>query len=579
MNDNTVRQLLTTGFKALQDKKLNDAQDMSKRALGLAPLNADANLLQGLIYLEKGDNGKAIEQLEKTLSLDNSKALANRVLGSLLLKENKPDEALLHYQTAVGKGINESSVYVDMAIIEKANRHTDIAIEYLQKALATDPDNVEILHRLAYTHLHAGQKDLVKDTVGKLLSIDPEFYSAYILLVRARTFTDHDALTQNMQNMLAQNSLSDQGKMYLSFALGKVYDDLGEYENAYKVISTANKIKRATIEYSADLNDKQINRRIAKFSKSGIDQATGSDYRDKTPIFVLGMPRSGTSLVEQILASHSAVYGAGELTNLQTAIKNQKNRKLSKESLSRIGQAYIKSIRKLNSKIPHIIDKQPGNFNLIPHIVLALPDAKIIHCVRDPMDVCFSNYKLYFKEGMLMSYDLAEMGSGYLAYQRLMRHWHEIFPGKIYDIQYEKLINNQERETRKLLEYCDLEWSDACLEFHQTERAVQTPSSIQVKQPIYNSSVNSWKNYSKYLDPLKLALSGHIIEAENESLISPNGETYKISDLPEEALTQLQKIKATDHELKQIQQTKALVITARNAYIEALEAALADTDR
>ena len=231
-------------------------------------------------------------------------------------------------------------------------------------------------------------------------------------------------------------------------------------------------------------------------------------------VFILGMPRSGTSLVEQILASHPDVYGAGELDEMRQIILGQQNTTILSEAfrmipdnlaetINNVGRKYVQNIRnKTSSKAKFITDKMPQNFLYIGLIRMTLPNAKIIQCLRNPLDNCFSIYKNYLFEGHQYSFDLEELGEYYLLYHDLMRYWHKLFPGKIYTLSYENLVGDQENETRKLLGYCDLSWNDACLSFHKTERAITTASAAQVRRPIYKDSVKLWEKYKKQLEPL-----------------------------------------------------------------------------
>jgi hypothetical protein len=291
------------------------------------------------------------------------------------------------------------------------------------------------------------------------------------------------------------------------------------YEKAFYYLKEGNTLKRKTFEYSAEETKAEFEQIKSTFTKTFILNNSKFGNPDNTPIFILGMPRSGTSLVEQILVSHPDVYGAGELYYLRQIISqlakadsvNQICENISKsgeEITTRLGLDYINKIRNFSAATKFITDKMPHNFLWIGAIISALPNAKIISCTRDPMDNCLSIYKNNFAKGQKYAYDLQELGHYHLRYQDLMRYWHEVFPGKIYAINYEKLVDAQETETRKLLKHCGLSWDEACLSFHKTSRAVTTASAVQVRKPIYKESVQLWKKYEKQLQPLSKLLSG-----------------------------------------------------------------------
>lgn len=304
--------------------------------------------------------------------------------------------------------------------------------------------------------------------------------------------------------------------MHLGFGLGKAYEDLKQYDQSLKMYITANSLERRTNNYSIEREKGYFDRIKKTFNQSFVQSLKEHGCKDEAPVFVLGMPRSGTSLVEQILDCHSEIYGAGELDlffnlamnsdygkpGLSEAIKRPEE---IAEEIRELGEEYCSSLRELSDN-RFVIDKLPHNFLHIGLIKLALPNAKIIHCKRKPEDNCLSLFKTYFSANIGFSYDLTELGKYHLLYQDLMEHWHATFPGQIFDVNYEEMINDQEKTTKGILEYCGLEWDVACLEFHKSNRPVKTASVAQVRKPIYKSSVDKWKRYENQLDPLLTAL-------------------------------------------------------------------------
>jgi hypothetical protein len=279
---------------------------------------------------------------------------------------------------------------------------------------------------------------------------------------------------------------------------------MGEYDKAFSYFAAGCRMKRETIEYDA-ANQDEICRNIRDFfSRETIDRLRGGGDPSDLPIFVLGMPRSGTTLTETIIASHPDVYGGGEMRNLLAIAHRLRKKGVTREDMTHMGRRYIAELRerlhKLSVMPKHVTDKMPANFLALGLIHLILPNAKIVHVRRNAADVCLSNFSKLFGVSQPHSYDLVEMGRYYVNYARLMEHWREVLPkDAFYELQYEELVTDKETQTRRLIEYCGLEWNDACLESHKTERGVKTASIIQVRQPVYTTSVERWRHYEKHL--------------------------------------------------------------------------------
>ena len=311
----------------------------------------------------------------------------------------------------------------------------------------------------------------------------------------------------------AKPAISDEQRMHLAFGLGKAFEDLHQYEKAFSFFAEGNSIKRGSYSYSIDDHGNFFKKLEEAFDSSLFAKYQGRGCDDETPIFILGMPRSGTTLVEQILASHRQVHGAGELGTLGRIVSSyfdkrngvefpESIRQVDGADFERPGVEYIQAIRRHSLDIRFITHKMPRNFIYIGLIKLMLPDAKVIHCRRDPADTCLSIFKTYFTGKHEYSHDLGELGRYYKLYRGLMEHWHSVIPGFIHDVQFEDMVTDQAEQTRTLLEYCGLEWDDACLESHKTDRPVMTASVEQVRRPIYKDSVQLWKRYETKLAPM-----------------------------------------------------------------------------
>lgn len=307
----------------------------------------------------------------------------------------------------------------------------------------------------------------------------------------------------------------------LHFSLGKVRDDLGEYTRAFEHYLEANRLKRAGIEYD-EARQARFFRDFIRYCNAEFLRAhAGTGAASELPVFIVGMSRSGTTLVEQILGSHPEVHGAGELHFLRRCLRVElgptdsddelpaRLASLDAAGLRRVGERYAAALAELAPAARRITDKLPGNMALVGLIHLTLPRARIIHCVREPLDTCVSCFSKLFTTGHAFSYDLRELGRFYRLYQELMHHWQTVLPlGRMLEVRYEDVVADMEGQARRLLEFCGLPWNAACLRFHENRRTVRTASLAQVRQPIYSGSVGRWRRYEKYLAPLQEALAG-----------------------------------------------------------------------
>ncbi len=418
-----------------------------------------------------------------------------------------------------------------------------------RQLLEQTPDNLDAIHLLAAVHARRGRFDealplfaafnarqptaesLANESVAlrsvgrfaeaeklcrRALKTDPAFVRAYQYLAELRRYPDAEELVPEVRRVLANRGLSMADQAHLHFAAGKVLDDAGRYEEAFYHIQLANACHTVTVDPNRLLG--HFHRKIEFFSAATIERLNGQGNTVEQPIFVVGMPRSGTSLVEQILASHPEVFGAGELPDIPSISRALANYSQPKTeypecltkltvNLAAVAQGYLNRVKTLDDAHPRFVDKLPGNFEHLGLILLMFPNARIIHCRRDPLDTCLSCYFQNFVSGHDYSFSLVHLGIYYRLYERLMDHWHRVFPGRICEVAYERLVARPEDETRRLVDHAKLAWDDVCLAPHRTQRSVATASSWQVRQPIHSRSVGRWRNYADYLGPLRLALS------------------------------------------------------------------------
>lgn len=381
------------------------------------------------------------------------------------------------------------------------------------------PAYAEAHNNLGVVLKDLGRTDEAVASCRRAIAIKADYAEAHRHLALAKTFADHDADLRAMEAAYTSSGGRDEHKMHLVFGLGKAFEDLRQYDKAFDFFVAGNAIKRATIDFSVDRVEDYFGRLKETFSATFLNRAQAAETCRETPIFVLGMLRSGTSLVEQILSSHPAVYGAGELDCLRHVVQSHFNPSGDSRFTDRIGQAdaaefsaagrdYMTMLRDRAGGAAFITDKMPHHFEFVGLIKLMLPNAKIVHCCRDGRDTCLSIFKNYFSaEGNFHAYDLAELGRYHGLYDDLMVHWHDLLPGFIHDIQYEDLVADQEAQSRALVDFCGLEWDDACLAFHRSARPVLTASAVQVRAPIHGNSVALWKRYESHLTPLFEALA------------------------------------------------------------------------
>ena len=411
---------------------------------------------------------------------------------------------------------NNFKVLNNYANLKQSLNNFEGAIELFLKAQEIRPQEPVTLFGLSASYQSVGDFEKSKEIAYEILKLDHKKTSAHKLISGYTKYKDRNEEHLGVMEKLLQEDLTDPQKIDLFFALGKAYEDIKDYKKSFEYLDKANFIKRKTVKYEIKNEEKVFNGIIKSF-----DQINFSEFK-KTPssrriIFIVGMPRSGTSLIEQILSSHSNIYGAGELPYLENIMKNEffENNNLSinklhnlneNKVLKTIGDHYVSLINKYNYNENLITDKAPLNFRWIGLIKLIFPNSKIIHCSRAPKDNCLSLYKNIFDDNLDWTYDEDDLSNYYQQYNDLMKFWKKNIPGFIYDINYENLIADPQNQIKDMLSFCNLKWEQNCIEFHKNKRAIKTVSSSQARSKIYSSSINSYKNYQKFLAKLNSSL-------------------------------------------------------------------------
>ncbi len=392
------------------------------------------------------------------------------------------------------------------------------ALPAFEEAMRLSPGEVRLPLSIGHLHKTLGNRRESEQAYKECLRLDPNFGEAYWSLADLKNYLFSDAELAAMQALLRVDGGDDKDQAQLHFALGRAFEQRQHYPTAFDHYAAGNARRRKTVPFSIETFEDKSRRVAACFDGVFFTERAGTGYRDAAPIFIVGLPRSGSTLVEQILASHSSVEGTFELPNVLSIVREfdhanpehdaypEAVRAVPREQFGVLGRRYIEETAPLRTGRRHFIDKMPNNFSHVGLIHAMLPDALIIDVRRHPMDSCFSTYKQHFAEGQSFSYDLDDLGRYYRCYLSLMDHWDEVLPGKVLHLQYEALVRDPEMNIRRLLAHCGLNFEPACLAFHETKRSVRTASAEQVRQPLYSSGVGYWRHFAPQLEPLRRAL-------------------------------------------------------------------------
>ena len=478
-------------------------------------LEAFCNVGTAYLYLEKFK--EAEDAFKKVLSINAKEFKGYTGMARILQERRELHEALKMAETALNLATKKGEIYSLLGSIYSELGFPEKSNHCFEEALKIDDKSITAYLGRGHLFLEKGDMKEAEQDFLKAAEIDPENMGARLAMVQAKKITLDDPSMKMLEaEALKLQKMPEIKAIPLHFALGKCHEDTQNYDEAFKHYKLGCDLKRARIQYDPNQND-FLGRAIKDlFTKEKIQKLRGDGYASNLPIFVLGMPRSGTTLTETILASHSKVYGAGELSDLMEIANETRMgiqgypmnlQSITQAELKYMGERYVKSLRDRSTTAERITDKMPANFIYLGLIHLIMPHAKIIHVKRDPIDTCLSCYTKLFNKSQYQSYRLDEIGRYYRFYSDLMKHWKSVLPkDAFYEIQYENIVSDPEKEVRALLEYCNLPWEESCLNFHETKRIVKTASITQVRRPIYKSSVEKWRHFEKHLGPLIEAL-------------------------------------------------------------------------
>ena len=501
---------------------------LRRHAEAEAPLRAALSFMphDGALHNALGVALEALQHLDEAtlryraaLEAQPGLAEAHANLGNCLRRLGRIFEAQAHLERAIELKPEFAVAHFNLGVLLQEREQHDGAIAEYRRALAVRPDYVEALNNLGSSLRLQGFVDEARAAFEKILELRPLQIEAHCNLAQFKTYRPDDP---HIEQLLSQQhrlpSLPHDGQVRYWFTVGKMLEDSGRHEESWAAYAEGNRAKHETTPWDEAAHLDLQRRIIATFSAARIARhAVPASAEGPTPIFIVGMPRSGTSLLEQVLATLPGIHGAGEITWLPETLHVENGdpgadggefpgsvADYSTDEYLALGRRYIERIRELAPDASHVVDKLPDNFQHVGLIHLMFPNARIVHSMRDPMDSCFSCYsRLFIANNLGYTYDLGAVARYWVSYREFMRHWHEVLPaGRILDVTYESMVGDFENQARRLVDYLGLPWDDRCLGFHQNRRIVKTASVAQVRKPIYKTSVARWKSYERHLGPL-----------------------------------------------------------------------------
>lgn len=495
---------------ALHDNRLSEAEPLLRAHLKSDPFDVAAIRMMAELAGRIGRYKDAENLLRRALELAPDFGAARANLATCLYRQHKPAEAIAELDRVLiedPENIGHSNLKA--AALGRIGGFEE-AIDLYEQVLKGAPNQPKVW--MSYGHMlkTVGRQADGIAAYRRALDIAPDLGEVWWSLANLKTVRFTAADIAAMQAALGSD-ISAQDRFHLDFALGKAFEDREDFDISFAHYAAGNALRRTSIDYDPDETTAFVDCRIERFTPDFFASRAGQGFDSPDPIFVLGMPRAGSTLVEQILASHSLVEGTSELGDIPVLARSFSDPdalgRLSAAELCDLGQSYLDRTRiQRKTDRPFFIDKLPNNWAHIGFIQLILPNAKIIDARRHPLGCCFSNFKQHYAHGQAFSYDLSDMGRYYADYVRLMAHVDNVLPGRVHRVIYEQMVNDTEAETRALLTACGLDFEQSCLEFHKTERAVRTASSEQVRQPIFRSGTEGWQGFEPHLSPLRAAL-------------------------------------------------------------------------
>lgn len=511
-----MQDTLRQGFVLLSAGRLDEASECCRRLLGAKPDLVEAHFLVGLIALELKQNVTAISAFGSVTKLKKDHGAAWANLARLFMIAGQPLRADAALANAVKHNDGNPTVLDIISTVYGLLGDQEEAAKWNDRAVEKQPNAIPFLVNQANNHMFFGRLDEAEEVLHKVLKMRPEIAQAHWILSNVRKATNRDHV-ERLQRLVQREDRDPRSIAFLNYGLGKELEDLEEWDEAFEAFARGAAARRKTIDFDEASEIAMYKAFGDVFTADWLEQ-NHSGHDDASPIFVVGQPRTGTTLVERIITSHSRVHSAGELKQFGTSVRRLSNyreptrysAKLAELAADidckKLGKAYMASTKKFRGDLPRFVDKLPPNYLYIPLILKALPNAKIVHLTRNPMDACFASFKQLFAEAYFHSYDQAEMARHHARYYHLMSIWRERFGDRFFDISYEETARNLEPNARALIDYLELPWEDACLHFHKQDTAVTTASAVQVRQPAHTRSIGRWRRYEKQLDVMRSTL-------------------------------------------------------------------------
>ena len=509
---------LQKAMSQVQKGNLGEAEKIYRSILSDDPNNVDALRLLALLASRTGAIDQAINMLENCVKIAPDYALAWENLAKLYRQKDDPD-SLQKAANCFGKATelrpDWAEGWAGLGTMQtRSSQHEEGIISY-KKSIELKTNQPRVHLSLGHVYKTTGNQEECINSYKDAINYDENFGEAYWSLANLKTYKFNTREIDQMEKRVDLPEVPEREKVHFLFSLGKAFEDAGNYDKSFNYYKKGNDLNRGRTTYDPKAIEALSDRLKLFFTKDKFEEYKSSGCNSGAPIFIVGLTRSGSTLVEQILASHSKVEGTMELPNIMNIARKLGNSSkdrtaypeiietLQDSDLTLLGQAFVNETEFLRTGKPHFIDKMPNNFSHIGLLKLILPNAKVIDARRNPMDTCFSCYKQLFARGQAFTYDLSEIARYYVNYVNLMDHWNKVLPGYVFKIQHEALLQDQEGITRDLLEFCELDFESSTLEFYKTERAVKTASSEQVRQPINTKGLNQWKNFESHLNDLK----------------------------------------------------------------------------
>lgn len=516
---------LVEAAKLLADGKLGKAERLTRSVLKKDPLDTSAIRMLAVIGLRVGQFDDAINLLARCLELAPGFHLARQNYAVALSRRQRLDESIAEIDRLLTVEPNNPNYKLlkGSFLVHKGDHDSALAI--FETLLADYPNQSNAQMNYGHTLKAVGRVEEAIRAYHRAVELRPATGEVYWSLANLKTYQFSDEEIDSMRSEVLPEGGDPDDQAHLLFALGKALEDRARYDQAFDFYERGNRIRSRHHRHNAKINVFNTARQLKSLNVDFFRERNGWGCMAPDPIFIVGLPRAGSTLLEQILSSHSAVEGTAELPDIIAISRKLGKRSpkhpagdypeilatLSEGQVRKLGEGYIESTRIQRHGLPFFVDKMPNNFQHVGLIHLILPNSKIIDARRHPMAGCFSNFKQLFARGQAFTYDLTDLGHYYRDYVTLMDHWDEVLPGRVHRVQYESMVSDTESEIRALLDYCGLPFEEQCLNFFETQRAIRTPSSEQVRRPVYTESVEQWRHFEAHLDPLKKAL-GPVLE-------------------------------------------------------------------